>query len=76
MNKHEKLFFAIWAIIAFPLLMIFLVMHEGLDKSLVGSFLTFMASISSVYLGARAFDNWNSSTPTTPEEPPVDDGDH
>lgn len=72
MNKHEKLFFAVWAVIAFPLLLIFLVMHEGLDKSLIGSFLTFMTSISGVYLGARAFSDWNS----TPDTPPPDDGGH
>lgn len=77
MNKMEKIFFAVWGIVLFPLIMLFLVMKCNLDLKLVPSFLTFMASISGVYLGARGFDNWNS-TPDPEEEGSAtpDDGGH
>lgn len=73
MNKHEKILFAVWAIILFPLLIIDLVLRHGLESSMASSLLTFMTSISGVYLGARAFENWNS----TPDAfPPLDDEGH
>ena len=75
MNKHEKIFFALWAVIVFPLLIIYLVMCRGLESSLVSVLLTFMTSISGVYLGARAFNQWNE-TPNEPTKTELDDGGH
>lgn len=58
------------------MLILYLVMFKHLDKSLVGTFLTFMVSISGVYLGARAFDNWNSTPDIQGGEQPDDDVNH
>lgn len=72
MNATEKLFFMIYGIVIFPLLLLYLVINHLLSETLVSPLLTFMASISGVYLGARSFDMWNS----TPDNPPLDDGGH
>lgn len=73
MNKHEKILFAVWAIVLFPLLIIYLVMCKGLALEIVSPLLTFMASISGVYIGARAFSEWNSTPDVLPQP---DDGGH
>ncbi len=61
MSKREKTFYIVYGMVFFPLLLLFLVLHEHLDSSLITPFLTFMVSMKAIYAGADGFKKWNET---------------
>jgi hypothetical protein len=57
MSKREKMFFILWGFIFFPLLLLYLRLHFGLDAATVATMLAYLAGMH----GWQAFDNWNKS---------------